>query len=410
MKTLPFYVLFICLFFSCSKNELSTNEDSSEEIIDESIFHFHEGFTDRKPNTNIKTILPSDKSILLTEFATEENELVKFNIPSLSNNWQAETWYRERAGTGSHNYHHENVILFRHGHHDFAINLEDGTLLYDVEREGCPDTRLTGIDYQYFTRSTVTDEATQLTKQIVLIGDIRKPDTPEFLVSPHYDSIGNNGSLGRIMGLHAFENEVGEHLLAIRYFDYESDYPLFKDLFAVYNITQSSWLVAQVPLEYHITGAQTVVANGLIYYGSQSHVSCLDVKTGELKWVTEANTLAPTKLLAFADGDIFVRDYNGMLQRRRAETGELMWETYLGNIQRFIIIHDKLFSIGKEFTITSIETGETIHAFSSPYIDYDPAYYFDRTKDLMGYYDEAIKRSYIFLNSDDQMICYEIAD
>lgn len=406
MRAIYSYSLIFCLFFSCSKKELG----STNEPINKTSFTFEDGFTSLEINTNIKAILPSEKSILLSTSTPDKSELVKFNIPSQSKVWTSATWHRERSGTGSYSYHYENVILFRHGHRDFAINLDDGSLRYDVERDDCPDASLIGLGYQYFTRWPVIDEVTQNSKEIVLIGDIRRPDMPSALACPSYDSIGNNGSLGRIMGLHVFENESEEQLLAIRYFDFQPENPYLEDYFAIYNITKKNWVLTKVPLDYHTTGTQSIVANGLVYYGSQSHVSCIDTKSGELKWVTQAYALSPTNLLAFADGSIFIKDHNGMLQRRNAETGELIWESSLGNIQRFIIIRDKLFSIGKKFTITNIENGETLHSFTSPYKDHHPKNYFSKTKKLMGYYDKETKLSHLFLNIDDNLAFFELPD
>lgn len=408
MKTFPFIFLLFSLLFSCSKNELAPVDDSSNEIIDESTLVFQDGFTDRKLQTNIKAVFPADKSILLAKTSTDEGELIKFNLTSQTITWQAGIWYREKAGTGNYNYHHENAILFRQGHHDFAYNIEDGTLLYDEERLDCPNSKLTGFNHHYYTRATVKDDLTQLDKEIIYIGDIRQPDIPEVLVSPQYDSTGNNTSLGRIMGLHAFENEIGEELLAIRYFDYDEGSPSLKNMFAVYNISQSNWLVTNTPLDYHNSGTQSIIRNGLIYYGSQSHVTCIDTKTGTLKWVTEASTLSPYYLLAYAEESIFVRNYDGMVQRREAETGNLIWETHLGHMQRFMILKDKLFVIGLDFTIIDIASGEIIHSFSSPYIDYDPTNYFGYTSNIMGFSDDATDVSYLFMNIGDNMISYEI--
>ncbi|MFK7774322.1 MAG: PQQ-binding-like beta-propeller repeat protein [Saprospiraceae bacterium] len=408
MKTYPFFLLLISLLFSCSKNELAPIDESPNQIIDESTLVFQEGFTDRKLQTNIKAIFPSDKSILLAKTLTDEGELIKFNISTQTISWQATTWYREKAGTGNYNYQHENAILFRQGHHDFAYSIEDGTLLYDEERLDCPSSKLTGLNHHYYTRATVKDDLTQLDKEIIYIGDIRQSDIPEVLVSPPYDSIGNNNSLGRIMGLHAFENEIGEELLAIRYFDYDVDYPSFNDLFAMYNITQSNWVVTNALLDYHDSGTQSIEANGLIYYGSQSYVSCIDTKTGILKWVTEASTLSPYYLLAYAEESIFVKNHDGMVQRREAETGNLIWETHLGHMQRFMILKDKLFAIGRDFTIIDITSGEIIHSFPSPYIDYDPINYFGYTSNIMGFYDDATDVSYVFMNIGENMISYEM--
>ncbi len=408
MKTFPFFFILISLLFSCSKKELAPVDNSANEVIDESSLVFQYGFTDRKLQTNIKAVFPFDKSILLAKTSTEEGELIKFDLTSQTISWQAETWYREKAGTGNYNYHHENIILFRQGHHDFAYNIEDGTLLYDEERLDCPSSKLTGLNHHYYTLATVKDDLSQLDKEIIYIGDIRLPDIPEVLVSPPYDSLGNNTSLGRIMGLHAFVNDLGEELLAIRYFDYGEDSPSFKDMFAVYNIYQNNWIVTNTPLDYHDSGTQSIQANGLIYYGSQSYVSCIDTQTGSLNWVTEASSLSPSKLLAYAKESVFVKNYDGMVQRREAETGDLIWETHIENSQRFMILKDKLFVIGRDFTIINIESGETIHSFSSPYIDYDPNNYFGSTSNLMGFYDEALDISYLFLNIGENMISYEM--
>lgn len=408
MKTFPFFFLLISLLVSCSKNEIAPVDNLSNVVIDEGTLAFQDGFKDRKLQTNIKAVFPSDKSILLTRTSTDEGELIKFNITTKTIPWQAATWYQEKPGTGNYNYHYENVILFRQGHHDFAYSIEDGTLLYDEERLDCPSSKLTGLNHHYYTRATVKDDITQFDKEIIYIGDIRQSDLPEVLISPLYDSIGNNNSLGRIMELNAFENETGDELLAIRYFDYGENYPSFEDLFAVYNISQSNWVVTNAPLEYHDSGTQSIVANGLIYFGSQSYVSCIDTKTGILKWVTEASSLSPSKVLAYSEESVFVKNYDGMVQRRDAETGDIIWETYIENSHRFMILKDKLFVIGRDFTILNIASGEIIHSFSSPYMEYYPNNYFGSTSNLMGFYDEATNISYLFMNIDDNMISYEL--
>lgn len=409
MKFFTFSTLLIFLLISCSKKELVTVDATPEVLIDESTLIFQDGFTCRKINTNIKEVLPAEKSVLLLTSQREEEELIKFHIPSQSTLWNAPTWYWERAGVGNNHYQNEGVIFFRHGHHDFAIDLEDGTLTYDEELDGCPSSSITGIGDYYFTRSTVIDEITQHEKEIILIGDIQQPGNSEILVSPQYDTLGNNNRLGRIMGIHPFENEFGELLLAIRFFDFNHNSSGWKDLFAVYNVTNQNWTVEEVLLDYHDSGTQTMEANGLIYYGSQSYVSCLDTKTGDLKWYTEASTLAPTYLMSYADEGVFVKQ-GEMLQRRQAETGDLIWETTIGNAQRFTIIQNKLFSLGREFLIIDIETGEILHSYSSPYVDYNPDYYFGYASDMMGYYDDTTKRTHIFINNGNDMICYEIDD
>lgn len=414
IKQLPFYILFLGLFFSCSDKaptiiDLVPEDMVVSEPIDESTLSLHDGFTDRKFNTQIKAILPAEKSILLTKSATGVDQLVKFDFTAQFDHWKAATWYPERLGVRNHHYRHEDVILFRQGHHDFAIDLRDGTLRYDEEREGCPDSKLVGIGEHFFTWGVVVDEATQQEKEVVFMGDIREPDMPQKLLSPPYNAEGRDGSLGRIMGLHAFANEQGEELLAIRFFDFDPEAPLLQDFFAVYNVTQRSWQVPQVPLEFHDTGANSVVANGFIYYGSQSYISCVDTKTGAMQWVAEGYAIASPSMLAFADGAIFMSN-QGMLQRRDANTGDLIWETPLGNIQRFIVVHDKVFSIAADFSITSMETGEILHSFSSPYLEDESNFYFGKTKDLLGYYDEELKRTYIFFNIEDNLITYELEE
>ena len=406
-KNLIVLGLLMFVVSSCLKNKSLTCEGKDKEIIDESNLTFHEGFKCRMLNTNIKAVFEAENSILLIKTETEENVLVKYSISNQFNIWNAATWYREKVCPGNSNYHYGDVILFRQGNHDFAINLEDGSLLYDEERDGLPDVKLIGFGYNYFSRWTVIDSVSQNTKEVIFIGDIREAKMPEFLTSPPYDSIGQYGKLGRIMGMHAFENEFGELLLAIRFHDYGPSGQL-KDLFAVYNVSQHNWATEPVPFEFHKTGIQSVVADGLIYYGSQDYVSCIDTKTGVLKWVIQTAPHSPYILLAFADESIFLQGQNGMLQRRTAETGELIWETDLGNLQRFIVIKDKLFSIGKNFKVTDIETGTIIHTFTSPYIDCNPISYFGYTKSLMGYYDASSNLTHIFLNIDKHMICYEI--
>ncbi|HEB62424.1 MAG TPA: hypothetical protein ENI82_04645 [Bacteroidetes bacterium] len=406
-KNLIVLGLLMLMVSSCLKNKSLTCEGKDKETIDESSLTFQEGFKYRMLNTNIKAVFETENSILLVKTETEENELVKYSILKQSNIWNAATWYREKVCPGYSNYHYENIILFRQGNHDFAINLEDGSLLYDEERDGLPDVKLVGFGYNYFSRWTVIDSVSQNTKEVIYKGDIREAKMPEFLISPPYDSIGRNGKLGRIMGMHAFENEFGELLLAIRFHDYEPSGQL-KDLFAVYNVNQGNWVTEPVLFELDEIGHQSVVANGLIYYGSQDNVSCIDTKTGALKWGVQNAPHSPYILLAFADNSIFLQGPNGMLQRRTAETGKLIWETDLGNLQRFIVIKDKLFSIGQNFKVTDIETGTIIHTFTSPYIDCNPISYFGYTKSLMGYYDANSNLTHIFLNIDKNMVCYEI--
>lgn len=405
--TKSLFILMVCLFFSCAKNEIFFGE-GAQEIIDESTLTFKEGFNCRMLNTNILTVLEAENCILMVKTKKEENELVKYSISNQSNVWQVTTWYNDQICPPTFYYHNEDVILFRKGNRDFANNLVDGSLLYDEVGKGSPKGELVGYGYNYFSRSTSFYKATQNKCELIFYGDIRGSKMGDYLISPPYDTLGKYGEVGRVMGMHPFESKIGELLLAIRFFDFEPLGSNMQDLFAVYNVSQNKWATEPVPLEFHETGTQSIVANGLIYYGSQDHVSCIDTETGGLKWVIEASSLSPYSLLALGDESIFVRNLNGMLQRRNAETGELIWENDLGHLQRFIVIQDKLFSIGQNFTVTDIKTGKTMHSYSSPYVDYNPNYYFGNANNLMGYYDEGSNLIHVFININEHMVCYEI--
>lgn len=413
MKILSSCFFTLLLFFSCAKNEIveeTTNVLPEEEIIDESALTFQEGFTGKLLNTNLKAIIEEDKSIIISNDELAEERLFKFHIPSQSNLWEAKTWYEEKAGVGNRNYHHDDFILFRQGHHDFIIDLENGSLLYDDEIDGCPSSSLVGFGDYYFSIASVIDSLTDQIKEIILIGDLREQANSDILVSPLYDSIGRDGKLGRIMGLHPFENEVGELHLAIRYFDMDPSTPITKDLFAVYNITQDQWEVEHEPLAYHSTGTKSVVGNGKIVFGSQSYVSCLDTKSGMLKWVTDGGALGSSNLLGFADGDFFLVAPNNTLERRNGETGNLVWQNEMGEYFKFIILNNKIFSLGDRFSIINIETGKILQSYSSPYTNYDATDYFNRTYKMMGFYDESIQKYYVYLNVGDDMISFEMKE
>lgn len=136
-------------------------------------------------------------------------------------------------------------------------------------------------------------------------------------------------------------------------------------------------------------------------FASQNYVSCLEKETGNLKWYNEANALGYNKIAA-ADGDIFMKNNDGMIQRRNGETGKLVWERYLEYINQLIIVKDKLFAIGSGFLIINIESGDLLHSYESPYVEEFPQNYFSYyASTLMGYYDTDLKRYHIYFNIED---------
>ncbi len=397
---LPF--IFLVLFFACSKKD--------DLPLDESTLEFQEGFVDRVTNGTVRAILPSQKSVLFLSSLEEENRLVKYNLSSRSNEWQAKTWYRELPTRTHKIYLYEEVVLFRDGHHDFAFNLENGNLLYDELRLDCPDSRLEGIDHHYFSTWAVMDTASELKKEIILIGDIRVSDLSEILVSPPYASNGDGRWLGRIMNVDPFENESGEVMLAVRYYDYDANNSIVHRT-GIYNVSTRRWLFSNIPLEHHLLHTQTLIAGDHIYYGSYEILSCVDAKTGLTKWVTEAFATASSKSVVAIDGDVIFKSLNGTVQRRNGTTGELIWEKDLGRPNQLLLLKDKLFYVNNQgFSITDIESGELIKSFSSPYVNYEGDDYFIGKSSVLGFYDAESDYANILLNVGENFFHYQLAN
>lgn len=399
-------ILIMLLVFSC-KSEPDEIIPETCEDLDISEIEFEEGFVDRRLDTNLKMVFPEQKSILFSsKIDGGEEQLIKYHIPTQSELWQAETWYEERAGALVNNHYHDNILFYRNAHLEFAINTQDGSIVFDEERTDCDDSGISGLDYTYYSKREFIDEATQLKSSAIVKGNVLDPAIPEVLVVPPYDAIGSSTSLGRVMSINAFENEQGNVMLAVRFHDNEPFGTPFKNFFSVFNVSQNSWEYI-VPLKHHITGGNTIINNDVVFMATQDSVSCIDLNTGIAKWATAGYGIL-RQLLSLYNNDVIIRT-GGNIERRDGDTGQVVWSSNLGDhIQRFIVVNERLFCVGREFTVSDVASGNLLLSYASPYANCDAEYGFGYIQDLHGYFDEETNRYHIFLNIDDHLLFYEL--
>jgi outer membrane protein assembly factor BamB len=239
----------------------------------------------------------------------------------------------------------------------YAINMDNGQLLWTETAKQRVTGRVRGIDGYFFTSYLTGHEIlyglANKGELIELSGIEEEFEYPENLKPCPWD-------------VYPFKDSVGDIKLLVNY-DREYEEDKTAHFIGLFNFTKCEWVYDSIPTPGHLSG-EPIVYKGKIYQTNKHHAVCFDLNSGSRIWEKNIGLeLSFNGPILVEDKLIVAAEY---LTAFDLNSGEIIWRTKTtSNTSRFQYLNGIIYFTGGDLWAVEASSGKILWSLRPPVED-----------------------------------------